>query len=128
MKKTLKYLVLAIVLLLTIIIIYFAFFKQKEKVSYITESVVRGNITKKVNATGEVSAVQLVNVGAQVSGQIKKLYVQLGQQVKKGDLIAEIDSTTQVNELNTDKARLETYKAQLVSAKVAQQIAQTKYN
>jgi len=47
--------------------------------------------------------------------------------VEKGDLIAEIDSTTQLNALNTNKAKLETYQAQLVSARVALQNAERKY-
>ncbi len=107
---------------------YFLFFNKEEQISYLTETVRVGSIRKTVNATGEVSAVQLVNIGAQASGQIKKLHVVLGQQVKKGDLIAEIDSTTQVNDLSTNKARLETYKAQLDSAQVALKVAQTQYN
>ncbi len=106
---------------------YFLFFNKKEQINYLTETVHVGNIKKTVNATGEVSAVQLVNIGAQASGQIKKLHVVLGQQVKKGDLIAEIDSTTQLNDLSTNKARLETYKAQLDSAQVALTVAQTQY-
>ncbi len=110
------------------IVAYFSFSDKKEKVDYLTETVKIGNIRKTVNATGEVSAVQLVNVGAQASGQIKKLYVELGQSIKKGDMIADIDSTTQTNDLATNKAKLETYKAQLVSAQVALKVAQTQYS
>ena len=87
----------------------------------------RADVRQTVSATGEISAAQLVDVGAQASGQIKHLYVKLGQHVEKGDLIAEIDSTTQLNALNTNKAKLETYQAQLVSARVALQNAERKY-
>lgn len=100
------------------------FFRPAEKINYLTDTVERGNIEQTVNATGEISAAQLVDVGAQATGQIKKLYVKLGQQIKKGDLIAEIDSTTQLNTLNTNKARLETSRAQLVSAQVKLQSAE----
>ena len=101
--------------------------KPKNEINYLTEPVVRTNIAQTVSATGEISAAQLVDVGAQASGQIKKLHVTLGQQVKKGDLIAEIDSTSQLNNLNTNKAKLDTYQAQLVSAEIALRSADKKY-
>lgn len=97
-------------------------------VSYLTETVRRGEILATVNASGELGAVVSVDVGAQVSGQIEKLYVELGQQVKKGDPIAEIDSTTQRNELERSKAQLASYEAQLAARKTALDIAQTRYN
>lgn len=96
--------------------------------AYLTEPVTTGNITRTVNATGEVGAVQLVSVGAQVGGQIKKLHVVLGQDVQKGDLIAEIDSVPQLNQLETDKAKLQSYESQLAAKKVALKIAKTKYD
>ncbi|MBQ4133831.1 MAG: efflux RND transporter periplasmic adaptor subunit, partial [Desulfovibrionaceae bacterium] len=98
-----------------------------EQVDYLTEFVRRGNIEQKVTATGQVSAVQLVDVGAQVSGQIEKLYVHLGQEVKRGDMVADIDSTTQENDLAINRAKLETYQAQLNSREIALKIAKTQY-
>lgn len=103
------------------------YFKPEDQVNYLTQPVSRIDINQTVSATGEISAAQLVTVGSQASGQIKKLHVKIGQQVKKGDLIAEIDSTTQLNELNTNKAKLDTYKAQLVSAQIKQRTADKKY-
>ena len=61
---------------------------REDDVTYMTEKVRTGNISQVVEATGEVAAVNLVSVGAQVSGQIKKLYVVLGQEVKQGEMIA----------------------------------------
>ena len=81
------------------------------KVNYLTEAVARGAVTRQVVATGKMDAVDLVSVGAQVSGQIEKLHVELGQQVKKGDLVAEIDSVSQLNQYNTDKAALASHQA-----------------
>ena len=101
--------------------------KPQDKTAYITEPVKRATISQTVSATGEILASQMVDVGAQASGQIKKLHVKLGQEVKKGDLIAEIDSTTQVNTLNTNKAKLETFQAQLASADIALRSAEKKY-
>lgn len=103
------------------------YFKPEQKINYLTQTVSRMDIRKTVSATGEISAAQLVDVGAQASGQIKKLHVKLGQQIAKGDLIAEIDATTQLNSLNTFKARLETYQAQLRSAEIRHNTAERKY-
>ena len=99
---------------------------DRAAMSYLTETVRRGEILATVNASGELDAVVSVDVGAQVSGQIERLYVELGQQVKKGDLIAEIDSTTQRNELEKSKAQLASYEAQLAARKTALDIAQTR--
>ena len=101
---------------------------QDDGIAYLTEPVITGDLVKTVNATGEVGAVQLVSVGAQVGGQIKKLHVLLGQDVKKGDLIAEIDSVPQLNQLETDKAKLQSYESQLAAKQVALKIARTKYD
>lgn len=101
---------------------------DRAAMSYLTETVRRGEILATVNASGELDAVVSVDVGAQVSGQIERLYVELGQQVKKGDLIAEIDSTTQRNELEKSKAQLASYEAQLAARKTALDIAQTRYD
>ena len=130
LKNTkLKYVLSAAAIVLLIVIVVSLFSPDAdEEVSYLTETVRRGDITKTVNATGEVAAAQLVSVGAQVSGQIEKLMVRLGQEVKKGELIAEIDSTTQRNQLEIDKAKLNTYESQLVSRETALSIAQTQYD
>ena len=62
-------------------------------VNYITGTVVRGTLEDAVSATGVLQAKEYVDIGAQVSGVLQKINVQLGQTVKKGDLLAEIDPT-----------------------------------
>ncbi|MGI6657167.1 MAG: efflux RND transporter periplasmic adaptor subunit [Desulfobulbus sp.] len=99
-----------------------------DPITYLTEAVRRGVLTRQVVAIGKIEAVDLVQIGAQVSGQIKKVHVELGQQVKKGDLVAEIDSVSQRNRYNTDKAALNSLQAQLVAKQAAQRIAQTRYD
>lgn len=94
----------------------------------LTEPVTIGNITGTVNVTGGVGAVQLVSVGVQVGGQIKKLHVVLGQDVKKGDLVAEIDSVSQLNQLKADKARLQSYESRPTARKVALETARTRHD
>ncbi|OUT17283.1 efflux transporter periplasmic adaptor subunit [Campylobacter concisus] len=128
MKKT-KILIILLILGVGGYFIYDIFFKIKdEKVEFITKKAKRGSFSKKVDATGEIFATELIDVGAQVSGQIKKLYVKLGDQVKKGDMIASIDSSTQQNSIDNKEAQLAIYKAQLESAKVALNIAKTQFD
>lgn len=103
-----------------------AWFKD-EPVSYITEPVIRKNIEKSVNATGEVKAIELVTVGAQTSGKIEYLPVKVGQRIQKGDLIAQIDSTTQENDVNSAKAKLTSLKAQLNAAEISAKIAEKQF-
>jgi membrane fusion protein, macrolide-specific efflux system len=114
----LKY-ILILVFIITLSIIIHTFFITKTPPNYITERVMRGNIEETVLADGTISAFKQVSVGAQVSGQIKKLYVELGQEVKKGDRIAEIDDLTQQNNLKQSQASLQSLLAQR-SSKQAQ--------
>ena len=107
---------------------YFFSSNSKQETTYLTESVTRGNVEKTVVASGSVESVNEVNVGAQASGKITKLYVKLGQEIKKGEMIADIDSTTQINTLNTKKAALVSYQAQLKAKKTAYDVALSSYN
>ena len=128
MKKT-KILIFLLILGVGGYFVYDKFFNIKdEKVEFITKKAKKGSFSKKVDATGEIFATELIDVGAQVSGQIKKLYVKLGDQVKKGDMIASIDSSTQQNSIDNKEAQLAIYKAQLESAKVALNIAKTQFD
>ena len=127
MKKVFKW-VAALVILTGLGWYGYQKMQPKNEATFITEEVKRGKIAQTVSATGEIAATNLVDVGAQVSGQIKKMHVKIGDVVKEGDLIAEIDNVTQVNEVNTRKAQLQTYQAQLESAQVALKIAQRKYS
>ena len=128
MKKT-KILIILLILGVSGYFVYDKFFNIKdEKVEFITKKAKKGSFSKKVDATGEIFATELIDVGAQVSGQIKKLYVKLGDQVKKGDMIASIDSSTQQNSIDNKEAQLAIYKAQLESAKVALNIAKTQFD
>lgn len=128
MKKS-KILIILLILGVGGYFVYDKFFKVKEEeVEFITKKAKKGSFNKKVDATGEIFATELIDVGAQVSGQIKKLYVKLGDQVKKGDMIASIDSSTQQNSIDNKEAQLAIYKAQLESAKVALNIAKTQFD
>ena len=107
---------------------YAWFGNNAPQTAYLTETVQIGNIEKTVVATGSIKSINEVDVGAQVSGKITKLYVTLGQDVKKGDLIADIDSTTQINALNNKKAALASFQAQLKAKQTAYNVAQSSYH
>lgn len=76
----------------------------------------RGDIEKNVLATGILKPAQQVNVGAQVNGQLKKLYVKQGDRVVQGQLLAEIDPTLQHNELRKSQAELQSAQAQKLAS------------
>lgn len=78
----------------------------------VTATATVGRVEQAVMATGSLEPVNLVSVGAQVSGQVTRLHVVLGQQVRKGQLIAEIDSAPQRNALATAQASLNSIRAQ----------------
>lgn len=88
------------------------FFKTEAPPQVITTEVMVADIEDAVLATGTIEASQEVSVGAQVSGQIKRLHVKLGESVKQGQLIAEIDSTTQNNQLRNAEAQVSLQNAQ----------------
>lgn len=107
-------LIIAVVIAIALAFLAWTFFKPKDdKPQYISAAVTRGDIENSVLATGVLEATKMVSVGAQVSGQVKKMYVQLGDQVKQGDLIAQIDSVRQENELKTAEASIKNQLAQL---------------
>lgn len=80
--------------------------KKPEAPKYLTAQATMGDIEESVLATGKINARKTVNVGAQVGGEITKLYVKIGDEVQKGDPIAQIDELTQNNALANAKATL----------------------
>lgn len=80
--------------------------KKEEKVSFETAKAEIQNIHTNITATGTIEPVTSVTVGTQVSGIVAKLYVDYNSVVKKGQIIAELDKTNLISELNTAKANL----------------------
>ncbi|EIL6491819.1 efflux RND transporter periplasmic adaptor subunit [Campylobacter jejuni] len=125
MKK--KVILIILIAILGSVGAYFIFFNNDEKISYLTQKIQKKDISQTIEAVGKVYAKDQVDVGAQVSGQIIKLYVDVGTHVKQGDLIAQIDKDKQQNDLDITKAQLESAKANLESKKVALEIANKQY-
>ena len=80
--------------------------KKEEKVEFETSKVEQGDIHTTITATGTIEPVTSVTVGTQVSGIVSRLYVDYNSVVKKGQVIAELDKTNLISELNTAKANL----------------------
>ena len=80
--------------------------KKEEDINFKEEKVALKTLQNSVTATGTIEAVTSVTVGTQVSGIVNKLYVDYNSQVKKGQVIAELDKTNLLSEQNTAKANL----------------------
>ena len=87
--------------------------KEKEEINFKQEKVSLQTLQNSVTATGTIEAVTSVTVGTQVSGIVNKLYVDYNSQVKKGQVIAELDKTNLLSELNTAKANMASAQSQL---------------
>ncbi len=115
MKKVNKKIWLALLALLVIGILIWLFTGKKEKhtVTFETEKVVTTNIQNSITATGTIEPVTSVTVGTQVSGIVAHLYVDYNSVVRKGQVIAELDKTNLISELNTAKANLNSVQSSL---------------
>ena len=80
--------------------------KKEREIEFNTDKATKTNIQNSVTATGTIEPVTSVTVGTQVSGIVSKLFVDYNSVVKKGQVIAELDKTNLISELNTAKANL----------------------
>ncbi|HEY2856549.1 MAG TPA: efflux RND transporter periplasmic adaptor subunit [Gemmatimonadaceae bacterium] len=85
----------------------------KDIPAYRFAAITRGNLEATVSATGALSAVQTVQVGTQVSGQVSAIYADFNQKVKKGQLLARIDPTLQQQAVQDAQAGVERAQSQL---------------
>lgn len=98
---------------------YFIFNQQHHSSpAGVLAKITRGDIQTTVITTGTLKPIRQVSIGAQVNGQLKKLYVHQGDRVNKGQLLAEIDPILQQNELRKSEAELASARAQLRSSQV----------
>ena len=114
MKKLSKvWLIVAGVIIIAIAVYALSGSKKKEEISFETVAVAPANIMNSITATGTIEPVTSVTVGTQVSGIVSKLYVGYNSVVKKGQVIAELDKTNLMSQLNTAKTQLATAQSQL---------------
>jgi HlyD family secretion protein len=117
MKKYRTIIILAVLLLAGIGIWYFFYRKKDNKIFVLTEKPQIGYISKSVTATGTIEPVDTVAVGSQVSGTIAKIYTDFNARVTKGQLIAEMDKSLFMAQVDQYKANLELSKATLAYQK-----------
>lgn len=114
MKKLSKvWLVVAVVIIVSIVAWVLSGSKKEEQISFETAAVAPANIMNSITATGTIEPVTSVTVGTQVSGIVSKLYVDYNSVVKKGQVIAELDKTNLMSQLNSAKTQLATAQSQL---------------
>ena len=117
MKKISKvWYIVAVVLVVVVSVWAFSGSKRKEQVDFVTEKVAPANIQSSITATGTIEPVTSVTVGTQVSGIVSKLYVDYNSVVKKGQVIAELDKSNLMSQLNSAKANLQQMQANLRKA------------
>lgn len=107
MKKISKLWYIAATVIIVAVAAWMLSGKRKDvQIQFKTEKAAKANIQNSVTATGTIEPVTSVTVGTQVSGIVSKLFVDYNSVVKKGQVIAELDKTNLISELNTSKANL----------------------
>lgn len=113
MKKSIIYIGSAVVVLAIGYLGYKTLGTTKQTVSFETAKVERGTISNTITATGTLEAIKTVNVGTQVSGVIEKIFVDFNSMVKKGQLLAQLDETPLLAQLDQSKASVDQAEAQV---------------
>lgn len=106
-KNTWLWILIAVIVILAIVAILF-FGGNKYKTTVTTQTATTGTVETTITATGEIQPVYKVEVGTQVSGIVKKLYVDYNSVVKRGDLLAELDKSVLQQQVKQSKAQLST--------------------
>ncbi|NIC25375.1 efflux RND transporter periplasmic adaptor subunit [Serratia plymuthica] len=114
-------------LLAVLLIALTSYLQRPPRANHVTAPVRVGDIENAVLATGKMDAVERVNVGAQVSGQVKSLKVKLGDRVAQGQPIADIDDLPQRNDLRNAEAALNVAKADLQAKQALLKQAESRF-
>lgn len=124
-----KFMLLAVIVLVVLATFSVQWFSSSdEKEQHLpTAKVVRGDLQERVTATGTLNPRDYVEVGAQISGQLMHLYVEVGSEVKKGQLVAEIDARVQAANVAASRAQLRAQDAQLRDRKAQLVLAEQHY-
>ncbi len=125
-RQTRRALLICLFLLLVASLVAWLFLTPGRE-AYDTVPVTRGDIENSVTALGTLQPRQYVDVGAQASGQIHKIHVEVGSEVKEGQLLVEIDPSTQTAKLDASRNAIDNLKAQLQEQRALHDLAQQKY-
>ncbi len=113
MKKRIVYIGLTVLLVIVGGYGYLSFKSTEKIITFETAKITKGTISNTVTATGTLEAIKTVQVGTQVSGVIEKIYVDFNSQVKKGQLLAQIDETPLLAQLAQSKASVDQSEAEV---------------
>ena len=122
MKK--KYIIALIAAFVALIVLFIII--KSNSVKYITKEVTKETITQYVEASGTIKPINTIQVGTQVSGTVAKIYVDYNSQVKKGDLLAELDPS--LFQANVDQSSAKLNNAKATYAKIKATLAYKKNN
>lgn len=100
-----------VALVVLLLLVRLIFFGGNGAVEYVTDKVVRGDLKVTVTATGTVEPVTTVTVGSEVSGRLNKVLVDYNDQVKQGQVLAELDTATLEMTVEKSKANLDDARA-----------------
>lgn len=92
---------------------YYLLYDQEKPPQYRTQAVEQGDVSQAVSANGTINPVTLVSVGTQVSGTVKKLYVDFNSKVKKGQILLELDDSLLAAQVRQSEASVQSAKASL---------------
>ena len=117
-SKKLKRRIMAVILVLIVISggLFWYYSKGADEIQYKTARAERSDLRSVIQATGTLDAVETVDVGTQISGTVKEIYIDFNSVVKQGQLIAEIDSATQQTDVAQAQANLMVVKADLMNS------------
>lgn len=119
-----KYFWAALILVIALLLVAaFADRGEATSAAEVTAEVVKGSVEELVTAQGKLEPKRYVDLGAQVSGQLQRLHVEIGDRVEAGQLIAEIDPEIYLADVAGDEARLQTLRAQLLEAQAQAKLA-----
>ena len=121
-----RYLITGIVIAI-IVLFCLTFFVKNGSVKYITKEVTKDTITQYVEASGTIKPINTIQVGTQVSGTVSKIYADYNSQVKKGDLLAELDPSLFQANVDQSQAKLSNAKATLAKAKASYNYKKNNY-
>ena len=113
MKKKILYIGSAVVMLAIGYFVFRSFRSAEQTFTFETAKIGKGTISNTITATGTIEAIKTVAVGTQVSGVIEKIFVDFNSQVKKGQLLAQIDETPLLAQLQQSKANVDQAEAQV---------------
>ena len=113
-----KIIISSIVVVVIALVYYFFFYTSNDDVTYTFGEVTKGNLDVVITSSGTLEATSTVDVGTQVSGKITKLLVDFNSEVKKGQLIAVLDTTTLAAQVRDAQATLEKSKAEYDQKKI----------